>query len=892
MSSTKISLILIIFLVLPLVFAQDFEIYADSSLDELCPGSTGLFTDIIKNQGSEPLSFTISTSGTASSFSTTVPQGFTLLPDQLKTIYTYVSPRSTTNTGTYSLKLIADSNGVSREMTHNIVVRDCYEYTLEALNTQKNTCPSGTETFEFVLKNNGKFTESYTLSLEGEYTSSVVLSTDKVTLDSGESESVFAYVTSSSDDLGDYDFTVKSTPLNSKSIRTATSTIIVDPCYDFGVSTEKDLVNMCEHSQESIQVTLSNTGSTTNVFSLDVEGPAWANIDKNSVSVSPGSQSTANLILNPDYGVEGRFEIVLNTQPSKGVVKARNTFNVNVKKCHGVSVDIEKSSDKICNSLENTYEIRVRNVGEFSKEYFFSIDGPDWATLDKTTATLDVGDEEQLTLTVNPSFDTPKASYIINVEAIAKDSAKLASSDSIEIETITKDECYQAFLGIEEKKVEVYYDSSATVPIVIENRGTYATTYDMSISGTASNFVYLNPSSITIEAGKSEIVYLYIAPSGQIANGDYSITVSARSGDSAILATEKVDITVSESQFLAPEKEEEPVEEGESIFSRIAAFIVDLFKPDRVEVEEEQVEEVVEEDTEEEIIDDEAEEEEEETEEVIDEPEENVTEEIVEEELLEELDFMNSKLLEGESEEFMLNDEKHTIEVTSADENSIWVTISSDPISLNIEEGGEKRLDLDKDGIYDILILFNGFDSEGKADIYYEKISEPVEVVEEEVVEDDVVEEESEVIEEDVITGDVVAETDESDEESFFGGFFASLGTIGSSIAALKFHIIGLIVIIIVLYVVFKTKSHRKIIEFFEEEIDEEEIAVLDKEQKPVKEKKVETKKETKKPVKKKEVKKKGKKEVTEDTEDELEIKGLKQEEDKEDFIIEFDEEK
>jgi uncharacterized membrane protein len=160
-----LSLTLFILLILPLAYAQNFDIYADSFPSELCPGSTGLFTDMLKNLDTEPLSFTISTSGTSSSFSTSVPQGFTLLPGQVKTIYTYVSPRSTTNTGTYSLNIKANSNGKTKDITHTAIVKDCYEYTLEALQTEKHVCPSDSETFEFKIQNNGEYTESYTLTV-------------------------------------------------------------------------------------------------------------------------------------------------------------------------------------------------------------------------------------------------------------------------------------------------------------------------------------------------------------------------------------------------------------------------------------------------------------------------------------------------------------------------------------------------------------------------------------------------------------------------------------------------------------------------------------------------------------------------------------------------------
>ena len=899
-SNKKIIFLVLMLLALPFAMA-DFELYTESSPSEICPGSTGLFTDIIQNTGMDSLSFTISTSGTASAFSTAVPMGFTLYPEQIRTIFTYISPYSSTNIGTYSLDMIATTDGDSKELNHNVIVKDCYEYFIEALDQEKHTCPCESDKFDFELTNNGQFTESYTLSVEGEYSSSVVLSTDQVTLNSGESEIIYAYVTTSCSDLGDYDFTLKVTPYNSNSIRTATSTMIVDPCYNFDIQTERDLLNICEHTLETVPITIENSGSTSNKFELELNGPLWANLDRNTLTIAPNSVGVVNLVINPDYGVEGSFEMEFSATPERGEIKAYNIFDVNIKQCHGVSVDIEKSLDKICNSLENTYNVNVRNVGEYSKEYYFNVDGPDWATLDKTSATLEVGEETQLTLTINPLYDVSEASYIITVEATAKDSNKIANSDVIEVETVTKDQCYQAFVGIEEKSINVYYDSSATMPVVIENKGTYTTTYDLSVTGTASSFTYLNPSSVTIDAGKSEVVYLYVAPSGQITNGDYSVTVSARLGDSSILASEKVDIIVSESAYLAPDVEVEVVKDNGSLLDRVLDFFASFFKSETTEevIEEQldefdevveeleevegEIEETIEEEVEEEIIVEELLNETEEEIELVNETGEVVEEEITDEQLedVAELTAVETFLLQGDIEYFLLNGEEHSIELTTLEDDSIWITISSDPISINLEPGDIKEIDIDEDGINDLKVGFVGYSEDGEAQIVYETLSE--------VVEDETLE---------VITAEVISEEESS---NFFASFFTSLATIWGTILAYKYHILGTILVILILYGVFKTGSHKKIVEFFEEEIEEEEVPILDKkeekktEEKPKKEEKPnkEEKKTEKKTTKKKEEEKKPakKKELNEDTEDELEIKGLDEESDKEDFIIEFDDE-
>ena len=227
----------------------------------------------------------------------------------------------------------------------------------------------------------------------------------------------------------------------------------------------------------------------------------------------------------------------------------------------------------------------------------------------------------------------------------------------------------------------------------------------------------------------------------------------------------------------------------------------------------------------------------------------------------------------GESVEFIIIGETHTLELTDISDDTILITITSDPILFTIDVGESKDVDMDNDGVYDVKVTFNGY-VDGKADISYEEISE--EIIEGPIIDEEVTEEES-----------------SGEEEPFFSSFFGSLGSIftgaGSSLVTYKYHIIGIIAVIIILYLIFKTGFGKKIAEFFEEEIEEEDVPVVDKkeepeepkEEKPAKKKEERPKKATKKP----------KKEKTEDTEDEIEIEGLDEESNKEDFIIEFDDE-
>jgi len=815
--SNKYIYVILFLLVIPVILAADsFSTYKGQDPGGLCPGTTGLFTDVVTNDGGDTMQFTISGSGSASAISTFVPMGFSLDSGKSKTIYTYVTPRTSTRIGNYNLDLIVSSGGQSERIGHDILVKDCFEFNIETLDAIKHVCPCESDKFDVKITNNGDYAQSYDLNVEGEAADSVTLSQDRVSIGAGESKTIYAYVKAGCNDLGEYGFTVIADPEIGSLVQSVYATLIVDPCYDFNVQTDQDYIQFCEHTQRVIPITVVNDGSTSNTYDFEVDGPAWANLDVNKVNVASGSSGIVNLILSPDYGVEGDFDVGFKAMTQKGDLEAANIFNVKVEKCHAVDVSLEKTSDKICNSLENTYEVKVKNTGTTQKTYGIELLAPDWVTLSGGEVALEAGQDATLTLTVAPQYDVVSATYQIKIRAVAKDSDKLSGEDVLSITTVSVSECYQVQIGINEKDIEVHYDGTATVPIVIENKGTYEANYDLGVSGTASSFVYLNPASLEIEKDKAEVVYLYVAPNAQIENGIYEASISVRLGDSTILASDTVNIKVLESKAVGLD-EITGVVTGEgteevSIFGRIKAFFVNLFKQKEVEevveTEELPIDELFDEETEEEV--------EEPVEEIIEEPVEEV---VVEAEVTGNLNLddlnLGSYLFGGEGIKYglIVNGEEHEVTLQTAGEDYVVLEIRSELKTLILDVGESRFLDLDGDNQPDTKVTFNGFVN-GEADIQFEKISalpvdEPVE---------EVIEEVEEPVEE-VVEESVEETTDETSE-------------VGSSfLLKYRLYIITVLVILILILLAAKTNFHKKLVDFFEEEIEEDEIEVQPKEE-------------------------------------------------------------
>ncbi len=195
-------------------------------------------------------------------------------------------------------------------------------------------------------------------------------------------------------------------------------------------------------------------------------------------------------------------------------------------------------------------------------------------------------------------------------------------------------------------------------------------------------------------------------------------------------------------------------------------------------------------------------------------------------------------------------------------ETQIVITINSDPILVALDIGESKEIDMNEDGVIDVIVRFDGMVGD-KADITYEYLNFDTEVAD--------------------ITGAATTDLEEATREPLFAGLSSMFG----SLMGYSNYLIGLLAIILVILVAMRTNFHKKVVDFFEEEIEEEDYKDLTVEEEPK-----ETEIEIEEPVKKTTISEAPKKEVKKE---EPKKEGPKEEVDEEDdddeVIIEFDDE-
>lgn len=549
----KVWLSLIVLSVLLFSSVNGAEIRPGTIAEQLCPRDTGLFTDIIKNTDSQPQNFNFNLQGGAKVWSTVVPSGVILGPGEQKVIYTYVTPGKNAVPGTYTLDLVSSGSGEVKSLSHPVTIKSCYGAQLVTPDAQKSVCPLELSKFEFELKNSGQYRETFDLSVEGILKDKVSLSDTAITLDKSGTKKIVAFVTGP-EDAGEFGFSIVAKAKSSNIVESFNAKLQVNPCFDFLVEVEKSAYDFCEHTVQQVPIKITNRGTATNDFDLGLEGPEWAKLDNRFLELKPGESRIINLAMAPDFGVQGDFTISLDVVPEKGRLKAVHDFNVNVRKCNAVGVNIIEDKSRVCNGISGSFETIIKNIGEIENEFRLGMQAPGWVTLGQASPVFKLKSQEEkhLFIRMDPGLDVAPGTHKVRVGVSTTDESSVTafSEDTIDVEVVGVEGCFKPSIEVDRDNVIVFFDATSTLPFAIKNNGITTAEYNVVVSGTASNFVQLNPSILRVEPGRSEIVYMYIAPSSQVALGDYEAVVSVRLKDSDFLVSQRIGIGITDN----PEK--------------------------------------------------------------------------------------------------------------------------------------------------------------------------------------------------------------------------------------------------------------------------------------------------------------------------------------------------
>ena len=555
----------LLLLALP-VFAADFTVGASPAEQTVCATDTILYVLDVQNGGGSTDSYTVSVSGDAAKWAVAAPAGFTLKPQETTQAYIYVTPVSGANPGAYDLKV--KING--QETLLKVNVGDCHSTTLTADVTEQSICADTTASYQLTLANTGKYTETFDLSLTGTAAKWATLSENTIKLTAGQTAQITTTVTPPADQTGLLDLTVTAKAGNSNAAASLQLGVQSNNCYEFNLMPDKNYLSFCENSEAKIPLTIVNTGNVDNTYTVSAAGPRWISVEQERLDVPAGGSRTTNLILFPDYGVSGDFKINVRAESDRGEIVSEQRITANVETCHSTDLKISAAEDTLCPFTTKAYAISLKNTGTFDERYAVTVTGSDFATVDKSFVDVPAGQLDNINLLVDTA-DYPAGNYQINVMAEAQDPAHAKSTDSLMITIVPKESCFGVLTTAALTKVQAAPGEGTLVPVIVENKGTEQSTYNLEVSGTGAAYAKLNPAVLTIEGRRAKTAYIYIAVPEETARKEYMLTVSARLEDGTVSSSSGVILDVVAPIATVTSATQKPAEETQITTSAVEA---------------------------------------------------------------------------------------------------------------------------------------------------------------------------------------------------------------------------------------------------------------------------------------------------------------------------------
>jgi|GEM_PF-2527690 uncharacterized membrane protein len=581
MKKGTILFILAFLLVLPIALA-DFTAIPDSSFQpEICPRTTLTLEDVVWNTGTTIEQFTITTSGPASKWATAVPNAFSLNPNDQKHIYTYITPKLDAAAGEYSLTIEVQTNSQTKTIEHKINVKKCFNVDIMSTLANQQICPAESTKYEFQVTNTGEYQEGFALSSEGNL-EGITLSDTRLILESGETKTIYAYVNAPKNS-GSYGFSINAEGDSGKSSETINANLDVLSCYDFDVEVKGDThYEVCDHTLVQVPVTVKNIGTIKQAYDLDLSGEKWGALNKDRVNLLPNAEELIYLVFAPDYGINGEFNFELDIVPEYGDKKAQSQFEFVINDCNKVNLALSSKEISVCNyegfaSVDAT----ISNQGEFDKTYKLDVKDNAWVTVDGSKEfSLKAGQEITKKINVNPDPSVESKDYSVTIGVGALDDSDEVTYSDLEIDVLDVHECYSAELTTDYDEVYVHNDASVVLPLTISNHGRETLEYELVLTGSATEFVVLNPATGTVLPNQQTETYLYIAPNTDTKLTEHIANIELKKSGINGLDTTSISLTVTDDPYKAtplPTAAGENAPEGPGFWTKAWNWIKGVF---------------------------------------------------------------------------------------------------------------------------------------------------------------------------------------------------------------------------------------------------------------------------------------------------------------------------
>jgi uncharacterized membrane protein len=227
----------------------------------------------------------------------------------------------------------------------------------------------------------------------------------------------------------------------------------------------------------SFDITITNAGNKEDTYQILLDGinSDWYSLSQDSITLGAGKSDKVYLFVTPDcLAKAGNYKVNVT---ASGLSTDSDIFTMEIIPDHIINLVVPNETTT-CLKEENTFSIKINNAGKFSEDVELSVSGDasDLVTLSEETFTIDKGETQNVTVTVNPT-DIEAGGY--NLEITAKSTTSYAGATDFTLINVV--DCYKVDVTAPDQ-LEACVNVPTNFNITVQNVGLKDDVYNVSIS--------------------------------------------------------------------------------------------------------------------------------------------------------------------------------------------------------------------------------------------------------------------------------------------------------------------------------------------------------------------------------------------------------------------------
>ena len=391
-------------------------------------------------------------------------------------------------------------------------------------------CPCSNQAYYIYIQNNGASTSTYNVVFSGNAAKWVQANPSEFSINPGATSYFLVNVNSDCGVKGTYELNAYIT--TGSLTKLAKQNLNFVECYKFDAelgnlievedgqesisfSKHDGEYSVCEEEEMVLPILITNKESYGNNYALSLKGEGWTKLNTGEAALDGNAVGIALVSLEPGKGTVGDYKLNFDVVTELGNAKKSREIDVNVKKCYGLKIGLEKEKDLVCG--EAVYDVKIENKGAFSEEIELGTNF-EWVEIKNKTLILKGGGEKDIQLTLKPDVS---GSFDVEVSGVITSNPDIKASGKIKIDAASKEECYKATVDTKKDVINYYSEEYYNVDVV--NDGLKKAYYNISLDG--PSWASISPNSLQLNPGQKGNLNLYVGPEEDIKADNYKIVL-------------------------------------------------------------------------------------------------------------------------------------------------------------------------------------------------------------------------------------------------------------------------------------------------------------------------------------------------------------------------------